>query len=289
MCPHDLNRHLLDDTSYGDTGSTLEARYVRDRRPGSHLVFNINDRNTTQLVIRETSYPDDSPDGIDCLSLCGAVSNPTKRGWEHLEPRNGLVKRVFDPWPPLDNSDKGKDKFMVIACDALTPAQAITPGWAEEPPGYASAVTAPFGTTAFRFGTQRICGCTMLFVVSRSVSISVSASNFLEGVLIYDITNFQHTTGKTERQKPTNTLYNLMRRCWIFSKLALQRRAVPVSSVFACLLCDANQMLKPRTACNSTRMTSRASPALLPGFSRQTGSTRKHRAVTHITTPKFPQ
>ena len=167
MCPYDLHRYLSDANSYGDTGSTLKVRYVQDRRPGSHLILNINDRNTTQLVIRESSYPDDSPDGIDCLSLCSAVSNPTKRRWEQLEPRNDLVKRVFDPWPPLDNTDRGRNQFMVAACNALTPAEEVIPPWAGEYPGYASAVTAPFGTTSFRFGMQRICGCTMLFVVSR--------------------------------------------------------------------------------------------------------------------------
>ena len=127
----------------------------------------MDDRNTTQLVIRETSDPDDSPDGIDCRSLCSAVSNPSKRGWEQLEPRNDLVKRAFDPWPPLDSSDKGKDKFMVDACNALTPAEEIIPAWAGEDPGYASAVTAPFKDKKIRFGMQNICGCTMLFVVSR--------------------------------------------------------------------------------------------------------------------------
>lgn len=166
MYSHGLNRYLSDDTSNGDTGSTLEVRYVRDRRLESRLNL-MGDRNTTQLVIRETSYPDDSPNGIDCRLLCSAVSNPTKRGWEQLEPRNGLVKRVFDPWPPLDSSDKGKDKFMVDACNALTPPQEITPGWAQKDPGYASAVTAPFRDTEVKFGTQGICGCTMLFVVSR--------------------------------------------------------------------------------------------------------------------------
>ena len=132
----------------------------------NHIITNVKDRNATQLVIRETSYSDDSPDGIDCKSLCSAVSNPAKRGLEQLEPRYTLVKRVFDPWPPLDSSDKGKDKFMVDACNALELEEEIIPGWAQEPPGYASAVSAPFGKTAFRFGMQQICGCTMLFVVS---------------------------------------------------------------------------------------------------------------------------
>ena len=133
----------------------------------NHVIPNIKDRNATQLVIRETSYSDDSPDGIDCFSLCSAVGNPTKRGLENREPRYTLVKRVFEPWPPLDSTDKGKDKFMVEACNALQPDQEIIPNWASTSPGYASAVTAPFGKTAFRFGMQQICGCTMLYVVSR--------------------------------------------------------------------------------------------------------------------------
>ena len=133
----------------------------------NHVIPNVKDRNATQLVIRETSYSDDSPDGIDCRSLCSAVSNPTKRRLEQIEPRYTLVKRVFDSWPPLDSTNKGKDKFMVDACDALKPEQEIIPEWASTSPGYASAVSAPFEKTAFRFGMQQICGCTMLYVVSR--------------------------------------------------------------------------------------------------------------------------
>ena len=135
------------------------------RSHASQGIPNVKDRNATQLVIRETSYPDDSPDGIDCISLCSAVSNPTERGLKQIEPRYTLVKRVFDPWSPL--TDRGKNKFMVNACKALEPDQKIIPEWASTPPGYASAVSAPFGTSAFRFGMNQICGCTLLYVVSR--------------------------------------------------------------------------------------------------------------------------
>ena len=168
---------------------------------------------------------------------------------------------------------------MVEACNALTPAQEIIPPWAEKDPGYASAVTAPFKDTKFRFGMQQICGCTMLFVVSRKrVSLGEYLKS-LEGVLIYDIANFQHIIGKTfhlERKRPKNALYYLLSRCWIFLKLALRRRAAPVSSVFACLLCDTNNILKPRTACSSTRMTSEISRVLSPGLSRQISLTWVH-------------
>lgn len=109
--------------------------------------------------------PDDSPPGIGCRTLCGAASNPVKRGWRELDPRSALEKRFDDAWPPL-GGDKAKDSFMVKACNDLTPEQAIVPPWAEASPGYASAVSAPLGNTKIRFGMQRICGCTMLFVVS---------------------------------------------------------------------------------------------------------------------------
>ncbi len=131
------------------------------------MIADIENRNSSQLVIRETSYSDDSPDGIDCRTLCSANSNLKKRGITQLETRNELRKRVFEPWPPLENTEKSRNEFMVKACNNLKPSEEIVPGWASEAPGYASAVTAPLGTTAFRFGMQGICGCTMLFVVSR--------------------------------------------------------------------------------------------------------------------------
>ena len=114
---------------------------------------------------------DDSPPGIQCRTLCGASPGTTKRGWTGLENRSSLVKRIFDPWPPLPGPkqtlDQAKDEWMVNACGALTPNELLIPAWAEGDPGYASAVTAPFGDTAFKFGTPGICGCTMVFVVSR--------------------------------------------------------------------------------------------------------------------------
>ncbi|KAL8776565.1 MAG: hypothetical protein Q9213_008222 [Squamulea squamosa] len=57
---------------------------------------------------------------------------------------------------------------MVEACNALKPEQSIIPDWASEGPGYASAVTATLSGSKIRYGMQRICGCTMLFVVSRT-------------------------------------------------------------------------------------------------------------------------
>ena len=133
----------------------------------SHIISNVRSRNATQLIIRETSYSDDSPDGIDCVSLCSAVSNPIKRGLEQIEPRYILEKRVFTEWPPPDPTNQGRNNFMVNAFKALRPDQEIVPDWAETGDGYASAVTAPLGQTSFRYGMQRICGCTLLFVVSR--------------------------------------------------------------------------------------------------------------------------
>ena len=105
------------------------------------------------------------------------------------------MKRVFDPWPPLDSTDKGKNKFMVDACDALKPDQEIIPDWAQESPGYASAVSAPFGKTAFRFGMQQICGCTMLYVVSHKRVYLGECLQFLQGSFITSAP-FQDTTGK---------------------------------------------------------------------------------------------
>ena len=91
------------------------------------MVADIQKRNVSQLMIRETSYPDDSPDGIDCRTLCSAVSNPTKRRITQLGTRNELAKRVFDPWPPLADTEQAKNDFMIDACNALTPAQEIIP------------------------------------------------------------------------------------------------------------------------------------------------------------------
>lgn len=124
--------------------------------------------NSSELIIRDVDDDmlDDSPPGISCRTLCSAATNPVKRDWRELDPRSALEKRFDDAWPPL-GGDKGKDNFMVQACNALTPAQEIVPPWAATSPGYASAVTATLGKTKIRFGMQEICGCTMLFVVSR--------------------------------------------------------------------------------------------------------------------------
>ncbi len=124
--------------------------------------------NSSELVVRDVDVDmlDDSPPGIDCRTLCSAATNPVKRGWRDLNPRSALEKRFDDVWPP-SGGDTGKDKFMRNACNALTPEQVIVPPWAEADPGYASAVTATLGNTKFRFGMQQICGCTILFVVSR--------------------------------------------------------------------------------------------------------------------------
>ena len=124
--------------------------------------------NSSELIVRDVDVdmPDDSPTSISCRTLCSAATNPVKRGWRELDTRSALEKRFDDPWPPL-GGDKGKDSFMVEACNALTPEQEIVPPWAATSPGYASAVTATLGNTKIRFGMQDICGCTMLFVVSR--------------------------------------------------------------------------------------------------------------------------
>ena len=143
-------------------------------RPVKVRTANTRGSNTSQLAIRadddsmpDESMPDDSPPGIQCRSLCGAAAGTTKRGWIELETRSLLVKRVFDPWPPLEGTEKAKNDWMKNACNELTPDQEIVPRWAQKSPGYASAVTAPLGDKAFRYGMQQICGCTMLFVVSR--------------------------------------------------------------------------------------------------------------------------
>ena len=130
---------------------------------------NTRDRNISQLATRvdDDSMPDDSPPGCQCRSLCSADGGVAKRGWTEVETRALLVKRVFEPWPPLDNSNNGKDEWMINACNGLTPDQEIIPSWASKGLGYASAVTRPLGDKAFRYGMQQICGCTMLFVVSR--------------------------------------------------------------------------------------------------------------------------
>lgn len=124
--------------------------------------------NASELVVRDldVAMPDDSPPGIGCRTLCSAVRSSVKRGWTGFDPRSTLEKRFDDAWPPL-GGDKGKDDFMVRACNALKPEEEIIPPWAQSGPGYASSVTAPLSNTKVRFGMQEICGCTMLFVVSR--------------------------------------------------------------------------------------------------------------------------
>jgi len=123
--------------------------------------------NASELVVRDVDVgmPDDSPPGIGCRTLCSAVTKPVERRWIELDPRSALEKRFDDVWPPL-GGDKAKDKFMLDACEALTPEQEIVPPWAQSGTGYASAVTANLGNTKVRFGMRDICGCTMLFVVS---------------------------------------------------------------------------------------------------------------------------
>jgi len=115
--------------------------------------------------------PDDSPSSLSCRALCSAKTTNQKRGWqelEPLEPRSSLVKRVFDPFPPLENNEKGRDKWMIKACDNLRkPEQEVVPGWGDANPGYALNATAALAGQPVRFGIQQICGCTMLFVVSR--------------------------------------------------------------------------------------------------------------------------
>lgn len=111
--------------------------------------------------------PDDSPSSISCRALCGAQVLNRKRVWQGLGPRFPLVKRVFDSFPPLANTDKGKDEWMVEASDNLKPEQDVVPPWAEASPGYASMATAALADKPFRFGMREICGCTMVFIVSR--------------------------------------------------------------------------------------------------------------------------
>jgi len=124
-------------------------------------------------VNRESVFSDDSPDGIECRTLCSVETvsrsnSPSKRDWIILNPEGGLVKRFDEPWPPLENTDKGRDKFMLNAFRALRPEQEIIPEWADVNPGYSSSVSAALGNTKIRFGMSEICGCTMLFVVSHS-------------------------------------------------------------------------------------------------------------------------
>ncbi len=111
--------------------------------------------------------PDDSPSSISCRALCGAQTTNRKRVWQELEPRFSLVKRVFEPFPPLENTDKARDNWMVEAGKNLRIDQEVVPPWAEASPGYASMATAALAGKPLRFGMREICGCTMLFIVSR--------------------------------------------------------------------------------------------------------------------------
>ncbi len=127
-------------------------------------------RDFSHLLPRdgEVDMPDDSPSSLSCRALCSAKTTNQKRGWLELEAQSSLVKRVFDPFPPLENNDRGRDLWMISACDKLKkPEQEVVPGWADANPGYASIATAALADQPVRFGMQQICGCTMLFVVSR--------------------------------------------------------------------------------------------------------------------------
>ena len=126
------------------------------------------DSNSSEFVVRNVDVDmlNDSPLGNSCRTLYSAATNPVKRDWGELDPRSALEKRFDVLWHSLAGV-KGKDNFMVQACNALTDDQEIVPRRAATSPGYASAVTRLLGNTKFRFGMQEICGCTMLFVVSR--------------------------------------------------------------------------------------------------------------------------
>ena len=108
--------------------------------------------------------PDDSPPGFGCRSVCG-TSTPSSKKKRHLEARSLLQKRVFDPFPPLENTQKARDQYMITHVDALTPEQEIVPDQATD--DYATAVTAPLGTTPVTYGMAQICGCTWLAVISQ--------------------------------------------------------------------------------------------------------------------------
>ena len=129
--------------------------------------------NASQLVARATN--DDVPPFASCRYFCGqdfddssgasndkrslAASNPNAKGV--------LAKRAFDEWPAVDTGRGSRNVYMRNAFANLEPDEAVVPGWAEGHPGFNTIVTKPLGNQKFRFGMQQICGCTMLFVMSR--------------------------------------------------------------------------------------------------------------------------
>ena len=100
------------------------------------------------------------------------------------------MKRDFsDPWPLLIDTEENRNDFMRNACDNLRPDQEMIPDWAQIDPGYALVVSAPFGEVAFRFGMQQICGCTILYVVSRK-RVYLGECLQIPSSLLYNISAF---------------------------------------------------------------------------------------------------
>ena len=107
---------------------------------------------------------DDNPPGFGCRTTCG-IGTPSTSSKRQLEDRSLLLERVFEPFPPIPNTQKARDQYMISHANALTTGQEIIP-YVDNADDYATAVTAALGTTTVTFGMQGICGCTWLAVIS---------------------------------------------------------------------------------------------------------------------------
>ncbi|CAD6594517.1 MAG: hypothetical protein ASARMPREDX12_009192 [Alectoria sarmentosa] len=126
----------------------------------------IETRNASLLFARDTDVPmaDDNPPGFGCRTTCG-IGTPSTSSKRQLEDRSLLLERVFEPFPPIPNTQKARDQYMISHANALTTGQEIIP-YVDNADDYATAVTAALGTTTVTFGMQGICGCTWLAVIS---------------------------------------------------------------------------------------------------------------------------
>lgn len=142
---------------------------------------------------------DDSPPGFGCRTVCSAGTSSTSSK-RQLEDRSLLHKRVFDPFPPIPNTQKARDQYMITHVAALVTGQEIVP-FQPNVQDYATAVTSALGTTAFPFGMRGICGCTWLAVVSQKRvylgKTCITLSTWVLHIVLTLLGTSQHTTGKT--------------------------------------------------------------------------------------------
>ena len=112
------------------------------------------------------------PGSTLCEPVC-TYADPTE--WPKSQNKRALIdqglslaKRVLQIW---DLTEEGKNKYMVETCHALTEIESNIPYSSQDEKltkGDSTAVSATIGDRTIRFGMSRICGCTMIFIVSRN-------------------------------------------------------------------------------------------------------------------------